>query len=79
MKTEWNGKLFVGILGQAPRESPFLTAREDSVSYVSGWLQAPSYRLAYDDFDFIMPDEPMPVRLQLERKHPLPPPLEKGD
>lgn len=57
-----------------PCESPFPTAKEDaaSVSYDLGTPQShsPSYRLAYDDFDFIMRDELRPVRLQLELLKP---------
>ncbi len=58
-----------------PSESPFPTAKEDataSVSYDYGTPQSrsPSYRLAYDDFDFIMRDELRPVRLQLELLKP---------
>ena len=57
-----------------PCESPFPSAKQDaaSVSYDYGTPQsnAPSYRLAYDDFDFIMRDELRPVRLQLELLKP---------
>ena len=57
-----------------PCESPFPSAKEDAkqVSYEYGTPQShsPSYRLAYDDFDFIMRDELRPVRLQLELLKP---------
>ncbi len=57
-----------------PSESPFPSAKQDaaSVSYDYGTPQShsPSYRLAYDDFDFIMRDELRPVRLQLELLKP---------
>jgi uncharacterized protein (TIGR00730 family) len=57
-----------------PCESLFPTAKQDaaSVSYDYGTPQShsPSYRLAYDDFDFIMRDELRPVRLQLELLKP---------
>lgn len=33
-------------------------------------MQSPSYRLAYDDFDFMMRDELRPLRLQLELLKP---------
>ncbi len=53
-----------------PNASPFPSAREDAahVSYDYGiaQTQSPSYRLAYNDFDFIMRDELRSVRLQLE-------------
>lgn len=53
-----------------PNASPFPSAKEDAahVSYFDGiaQTQSPSYRLAYDDFDFIMRDELRSVRLQLE-------------
>ncbi|WP_411727742.1 hypothetical protein [Methyloglobulus sp.] len=57
-----------------PCDSPFPTAKQDAtnVSYGYGTAQSssPSYRLAYDDFDFIMRDELRPVRLQLELLKP---------
>ncbi|MGR9072121.1 MAG: LOG family protein [Gammaproteobacteria bacterium] len=57
-----------------PSESHFTTAREDAecVCYDDESLQAgsPSYRLAYDDLDFIKRDELRPVRLQLELLKP---------
>lgn len=57
-----------------PCESPFPTAKEeaDRVIYDYGTPQSrsPSYRLAYDDFDFIMRGELCPVRLQLELLKP---------
>ncbi len=53
-----------------PNASPFPSAKEDAdhVSYFDGiaQTQSPSYRLAYNDFDFIMRDELRSVRLQLE-------------
>ncbi len=53
-----------------PNASPFPSAREDA-AHVSchddtAQTQSPSYRLAYNDFDFIMRDELRSVRLQLE-------------
>lgn len=55
-------------------ESPFPTAKEDAahVSYddSTAQTQSSSYRLAYDDLDFIMRDELRPVRLQLELLKP---------
>jgi uncharacterized protein (TIGR00730 family) len=57
-----------------PCESPFPTAKQDaaSVTYDLGspQSQSPTYRLAYDDFDFMMRDELRPVRLQLELLKP---------
>lgn len=57
-----------------PCPRPFPSAREDAaqVSYDDGTPQSrsPSYRLAYDDFDFMMRDELRPVRLQLELLKP---------
>ncbi len=57
-----------------PCESPFPSAKQDvsNVSYDLGTpqSQSPSYRLAYDDQDFIMRDELRPVRLQLELLKP---------
>jgi len=57
-----------------PCESLFPTAKQDAgnVFYDYGTPQShsPSYRLAYDDFDFIMRDELRPVRLQLELLKP---------
>ena len=57
-----------------PCKNPFPTAKQDAatVSYDYGTPQShsPSYRLAYDDFDFIMRDELRPVRLQLELLKP---------
>jgi len=55
-------------------ESPFPSAKEDAahVSYNDGTAQtkSASYRLAYDDADFMMRDELRPVRLQLELLKP---------
>ena len=57
-----------------PCESPFPSAKQDAASvtydYGSSQSHSPSYRLAYDDFDFIMRDELRPVRLQLELLKP---------
>jgi uncharacterized protein (TIGR00730 family) len=57
-----------------PCESPFPSAKQDvtHASYYHGTAQSqsPSYRLAYDDLDFIMRDELRPVRLQLELLKP---------
>ena len=57
-----------------PCESPFPSAKEDAshVLYGDGTrqVQSSSYRLAYDDFDFMMRDELRPVRLQLELLKP---------
>lgn len=55
-------------------ESPFPSAKED-VAHVlldSDTIQtrSSSYRLAYDDFDFMMREELRPVRLQLELLKP---------
>jgi len=59
---------------QLPCESLFPSARQDvgNVCYDYGTQQSnsSSYRLAYDDFDFIMRDELRPVRLQLELLKP---------
>jgi uncharacterized protein (TIGR00730 family) len=55
-------------------ESPFPSAKEDAthVLYNEGspQTQSPSYRLAYDDSDFMMRDELRSVRLQLELLKP---------
>ncbi len=57
-----------------PCESLFPSAKQDAcnVYYDDGCPQShsPSYRLAYDDLDFIMRDELRPVRLQLELLKP---------
>jgi uncharacterized protein (TIGR00730 family) len=57
-----------------PNESPFPSAKEDAanVLYSDGTAQtrSASYRLAYDDTDFLMRDELRPVRLQLELLKP---------
>ena len=57
-----------------PCESPFPSAKQDvtNVSYDYGTpqTQSPSYRLAYDDPNFLMRDELRPVRLQLELLKP---------
>ena len=51
------------------------TTKEDSNYYATSLentiqMQSPSYRLAYDDFDFMMRDELRPLRLQLELLKP---------
>jgi uncharacterized protein (TIGR00730 family) len=55
-------------------ESPFPSAKEDAAHVLldSDTVQtrSSSYRLAYDDFDFMMRDELRPVRLQLELLKP---------
>ena len=58
-----------------PNERHFPTAKQDAVSsvaydYGTPQSHSPSYRLAYDDYDFIMRDELRPVRLQLELLKP---------
>jgi uncharacterized protein (TIGR00730 family) len=57
-----------------PCSGPFPTAKQDAtnVSYDYGTEQSrsTSYRLAYDDADFMMRDELRPVRLQLELLKP---------
>jgi len=51
------------------------TTKEDANHYATSLkntvqMQSPSYRLAYDDFDFMMRDELRPLRLQLELLKP---------
>lgn len=57
-----------------PCDSPFPTAKEDAgnayYEYGTEQSRSSSYRLAYDDPDFIMRDELRPVRLQLELLKP---------
>lgn len=57
-----------------PCDSPFTTAKQDATEfyydYGTAQSQSPSYRLAYNDFDFLMRDELRPVRLQLELLKP---------
>ncbi len=57
-----------------PAGSPFPSAKQDAFNtfYDYGTVQSrsQSYRLAYDDLDFIMRDELRPVRLQLELLKP---------
>lgn len=57
-----------------PCESPFTNAKQDATNafydYGTPQSHSPSYRLAYDDLDFIMRDELRPVRLQLELLKP---------
>jgi len=64
----------MAIKPQIPCSSPFPSAKQDAtnVTYDHGSLQthSPSYRLAYDDIDFIMRDELRPIRLQLELLKP---------
>lgn len=53
-----------------PAESPFYTAKQDAersaIDHGTAQTNSPSYRLAYNDLDFITRDELRPVRLQLE-------------
>ena len=57
-----------------PCESPFSSAKQEasSIVYDYGNLQtaSPSYRLAYNDFDFMIREDLRPVRLQLELLKP---------
>ncbi len=57
-----------------PCDSPFTSAKQDATDfyydYGTAQSQSPSYRLAYNDFDFLMRDELRPVRLQLELLKP---------
>ena len=57
-----------------PCDSPFPTAKQDATNvfydYGTEQSRSPSYRLAYDDADFMMRDELRPVRLQLELLKP---------
>ena len=57
-----------------PCDSPFPSAKEDAVNayydYGTDQSRSPSYRLAYDDPDFMMRDELRSVRLQLELLKP---------
>jgi len=57
-----------------PCERLFPSAKQDVSNvyydYGSPQTNSPSYRLAYDDLDFIMRDELRPVRLQLELLKP---------
>lgn len=57
-----------------PCDPPFASAKQDASNafydYGNPQSHSPSYRLAYDDFDFIMRDELRPVRLQLELLKP---------
>lgn len=53
----------------------FPTAKDDADCYATSLkntaqMQSPAYRLAYDDFDFMMRDELRPLRLQLELLKP---------
>lgn len=53
----------------------FPTAKEETNYHAASLknndqMQSPAYRLAYDDFDFIMRDELRPLRLQLELLKP---------
>lgn len=65
-----------------PTESPFLSAKQDaeqvSIEYGTAQSNSPSYRLAYNDLDFITRDELRPVRLQLELLKPELTLLEQG-
>lgn len=64
----------MAIKPKIPCESLFPSAKQDVLNvfydYGSPQSNSPSYRLAYDDFDFIMRDELRPVRLQLELLKP---------
>ncbi|MDD5577721.1 MAG: TIGR00730 family Rossman fold protein [Methylobacter sp.] len=57
-----------------PAESPFSSAKQDVINVSADpstpQSRSPSYRLAYNDFDFMMRDELRPVRLQLELLKP---------
>jgi uncharacterized protein (TIGR00730 family) len=57
-----------------PCDSPFTSAKQDAIDFFFDYgtpqSQSPSYRLAYNDFDFLMRDELRPVRLQLELLKP---------
>lgn len=59
---------------QQPCPPLFPSAKQDAAQvcydYGSPQSRSASYRLAYDDFDFIMRDELRPVRLQLELLKP---------
>lgn len=64
----------MAIKPQIPCSSPFPSAKQDATNvtydYGSPQTHSPSYRLAYDDIDFIMRDELRPIRLQLELLKP---------
>jgi len=64
----------MAIKTKLPSANPFPSAKQDAshVVYDHGSPQSnsPSYRLAYDDLDFIMRDDLRPVRLQLELLKP---------
>lgn len=57
-----------------PCDSPFPSAKQDAINafydYGTEQSRSPSYRLAYDDPDFMMRDELRSVRLQLELLKP---------
>lgn len=57
-----------------PCDSPFTTAKQDATEYYYDYgtpqSRSPSYRLAYNDLDFLLRDELRPVRLQLELLKP---------
>lgn len=57
-----------------PCDSPFTTAKQDATDYFYDYdtdqSRSVSYRLAYNDFDFMMRDELRAVRLQLELLKP---------
>jgi len=59
---------------QIPCSSPFPSAKQDATNVIYDYgtpqTHSPSYRLAYDDLDFIMRDELRPIRLQLELLKP---------
>jgi uncharacterized protein (TIGR00730 family) len=57
-----------------PCESPFPSAKQEATSIVYDYgnlqMSSPSYRLAYNDFDFMIREELRPIRLQLELLKP---------
>lgn len=57
-----------------PCESPLPSAKQDAFNifydYGTPQSNSPSYRIAYDDYEFMMRDELRPVRLQLELLKP---------
>jgi hypothetical protein len=69
-----NPKIPMAKKTRIPCESPFPSAKQDitHVFYDDSTPQSssPSYRLAYDDQDFLMRDELRPIRLQLELLKP---------
>lgn len=63
-----------GILSLRPQHKPFPTAQEDlksaRLSPVTPQTLSNTYRLAYEDTEFLLLDELRPVRLQLELMKP---------